>query len=80
MLLNMEAAMKSLANLHSTETGRAIPALRMAQIILGSRHPLANMRGIVLVLDQAGFSNKDVRRHKDEAIAKARLMKGLTSW
>lgn len=64
----------------STEPAQVIPILRMAEIILSSRRPLADMRGIVQALDGAGYHIRDIRRFVAEAIVKARLMKGLAQW
>jgi len=63
---------------NSTEPTQVIPILSMAEIILSSRRPLADMRGIMLALDGAGFNIRDVRRYVGEAIVRARLMKGLS--
>jgi hypothetical protein len=72
-----ETAMNSPRSQHSTEPARVTPILSMAEIILSSRRPLADMRGIMLALDGAGFNIGDVRRYVGEAIVRARLMKEL---
>jgi hypothetical protein len=74
---HMEATMNSPRSQHSKEPSQVIPILSMAEIILSSRCPLADMRGIMLALDGAGFNVREVRRYVGEAIVRARLMKGL---
>ena len=69
--------MKSPAKRCETDPTRVIAIVHMAAIIVSSRRPLSDMRGIVLALDGAGIGISDVRRYIWEAITKARLMRGL---
>jgi hypothetical protein len=69
--------MKFYRNQHSVEPAPAIRVRSMAEVILNSQRPLADMRGIMLALDGAGFNINDVQRYIGKAIAKARVMKGL---
>jgi hypothetical protein len=64
-------------NRRGTEPAEVVPILSMAEVILSSRRPLADIRGIMLALDGAGFNIRDVRRYVGEAIVRARLLKEL---
>jgi hypothetical protein len=52
-------------------------AHEMARFIYRSGRPLADIRGIILDLSQAGFRAIDIHRHLDQAITKVRVMQRL---